>query len=441
MIKQRISGVLGAVAGLCVGMGTALAPVVAQDQAQVQAAPAALAAPEPWIRKVESAEGKVLELQVAVREFVHTDPSRPRVTVAGAVHIGEAEFYKQLHEVLNPMDLVLYEGVKPRGMKAGGGMDDEGAVALTRSRLRIIGTMIERFSETHGRYPESLAELKDKAPDEAIVQSPTDGWGFDLVYLPADAEAGEEPGWELVSLGADGAQGGEGAAADLRVSSDELGGAGARLRQRQQPPGMQKQLADALGVVFQLEVMDHSARNWRNSDMSMEDLQQRFRESGVSADGLMGMLSGSSMMARFSGMLLSMLGANEQSRAMLKAVMIETLGDADRMMSQMPGNMGAMMNVIIDERNEVVLADMERVFADEPGVRTLGVIYGAGHLAHFERRLTHDMGFRVAGERWLTAMIVDADAAGVPPQQMRQMRQMIQRSLEQQQRQPQRPRR
>jgi hypothetical protein len=426
MNKQRV---LAAVAGLgmsVVGLGAAFG----QDQAAAAPVEAGVpAAAAPWIRKVESKDGTVLELQVAVREFVHADPARPRVTVAGAVHIGEAEFYQQLHEVLEPMDVVLFEGVKP---KRGGAGESDAAVSMTQSRMRIVGMMAERFKDEKGRYPESIAEMQDVWPDAAAVKAPRDAWGTELLYLPAE---GDEPGWEIISLGADSAAGGEGTAADLRMTSDEAAGDDGVSRTRQRPEGMQKQLATALGVVFQLEVMDHTGKNWRNSDISMEELQERFAEAGVKADGLLGMLSGSSMMARFSGVLLSMLSSTDQSRAILKAVMIETLGEADRLMEQqMPGGMGAMMTVIIDERNEIVLEDMERIFAEEPGVRTLGVIYGAGHLAHFQRRLTADMGFEVAGERWLTAMIVDTEAAGVPPGQLRQMRQMIQRSMEQPQR-------
>jgi hypothetical protein len=433
MTKHHGGGVLAAITGLCVAFGAFQAAAAAAAAQEVPAVPAVepvAAAAEPWIRKIESKDGTVLELQVAVREFVHADPSRPRITVAGAVHIGEAEFYQQLQEVLNPLDVVLFEGVKPRR-----GESDAEAAAMTQSRMRIIGMMADRFRQEKGRYPDSIAEMQDLWPDAAAVKAPRDAWGAELIYMPAE---GDDAGWEIISLGADGLEGGAGVDADIRMSSGdgEQGGGDARTRQR--PEGMQKQLASALGVVFQLEAMDHTGRNWRNSDISVEELQERFKEAGVKADGLLGMLNGSSMMARFSGVLLSMLSSTDQSRAILKAVMIETLGEADRMMEQMPGGMGAMMTVIIDERNEIVLEDMERIFADEPGVRTLGVIYGAGHLAHFQRRLTADMGFEVAGERWLTAMIVDTTAAGVPPGQLRQMRQMIQRSMENQ---PQRRRR
>jgi hypothetical protein len=100
--------------------------------------------------------------------------------------------------------------------------------------------------------------------------------------------------------------------------------------------------------------------------------------------------------------------------------------------------MGAMLAVLIEDRNEVVLEDLERLFAEEPDVRTVGIIYGAGHLAHMQQRLG-EMGYKPAGEHWLTAMRADAEAAGVPPAQLTMMRQMIQRSLEAQTR-PQRRR-
>lgn len=412
--------VLGAAAGL-VFFGLSGPAAAMQDGVDpVSRVITAPVEPEPWIRSHSEREGTVLRLQTAVREFSHPEPSRPRITIAGAVHIGEQAFYEELQQILDAQDVVLYEGVKPRRSAAPGG-DDEMRVQLTRSRMRILVSMLEAYRRDMGVYPESLEGLLELWPDAAHVKNPTDAWGNGLVYQRE--AAGDE--FEIISLGADGASGGEGVDAELRMTSDER-----ERRAPRQEEGIQKRLADAMGLVFQLEAMDHSRPHWRNSDMSAEDLRERFRDSGVEADGLFSMLDGSSMMARLSGMMLGMMGRNEQSRGLMKAMMIEMLGRADRLMSQMPGAMGAMMSVLIDERNEVLLADLERIIETEPGVSAIGIIYGAGHLNHLERRLVNDFGYRVAGERWLTSMKVDTEAAGIPPAQLQTMRQMMQRSLE-----------
>lgn len=401
------------------GLGT---HAVAQDNGPSQPAAAVPAVkPVPWLQMVEEREGAVLQLQLAVREFTHPDPDRPVVTIAGAAHIGEREYYAQLQEILDEQDVVLYEGVKPR---SAGAVDqsDDAQVALTRSRMRVLWAMLDAYRRERGEYPQTLAELLDVWPDAKHAENPTDAWGNTLIYLPG---GDDEPGFEIMSLGADGAEGGEGAAAEIRMSDAETPPA-----QPRRPEGIQKQMADAMGLVFQLDAMDNTSPHWRNSDMTLEELRERFAESGVEAERLFGLLDGSSLMGRFSGLLLGLLGSNDQSRAMLKAVMIEILSRADRLMAQMPGDAAAMMAVIVDERNEIVLADLERLLDDEPHVRTVGIIYGAGHLAHLERRLTVDLGYVPGNVRWLTAMHVDTEEAGIPPAQLKTMRQMIQRSLE-----------
>jgi hypothetical protein len=381
--------------------------------------------PGPYLRLGEKREGAVLQLQTAVREFVHPDPSRPQITVAAAVHIGEREFYRELQEILNAQDVVLFEGVRPRQF-------EEADIAqvqadLTRSRMRVLAAMLESYRRERNEYPQELEGMLDLWPEARMGRE--DAWRNELVYQRGE---GDEPSFVIISYGADGQPGGEGPDADIRIVSGEP-----RRPQRGRPErggGLQKQLADALGLVFQLEAMDHDGLNWRNSDMSMEELRQRFDEAGVQAEGLFGMLDGSSMMSRFAGVLLGMLGSNQQSQAMLKAVLIDMLSQADLLLGQMPPQAARMMSIIVEERNEVVLADLEQLIRDEPEVRTVGIIYGGGHLAHMERRLTEDFGYRPAGDRWLVAMEVDAETAGIPPAQLRTMRQALKRSMEAQMR-------
>jgi hypothetical protein len=380
----------------------------------------AVAAAASWLRVADDGGG-VLKLQVAVREFEHPDPARPRIVVAGAVHIAEEEFYTGLHGALDPLDVVFFEGVQPR---RGGVAERSALVELRQSQLNILAAMLERYRNEHGSYPQTLAELAEANPSVAHIAAASEDRGSGLVYV---AQQEPEPRFELISRGD-----GEGAE-EVRITSDGRQRAAPRRTQ-----GIQQRMAEAMGVVFQLEAMDHTAANWRNSDMSIDDLRERLVEAGVEAEGLFGMLDGSSLLSRFSGLLLGLLGSTEQSRTMLKVMMIDILGSADKLMQQMPGQMGAMLAVLIEDRNEVVLEDLERLFAEEPDVRTVGIIYGAGHLAHMQQRLG-EMGYKPAGEHWLTAMRADAEAAGVPPAQLTMMRQMIQRSLEAQTR-PQRRR-
>ena len=96
--------------------------------------------------------------------------------------------------------------------------------------------------------------------------------------------------------------------------------------------------------------------------------------------------------------------------------------------------MGAFMKVIIEDRNEEVLKDLQRVIDEEPGVKTVALFYGAGHLPHFEERLVKDYGYVATSDLWLEAIAVDLTTQPGAKAQARQMRAMVRQSIEQQNR-------
>ena len=91
----------------------------------------------------------------------------------------------------------------------------------TVATLRNVRGQVEIFRQNHQRFPSGLEDLcKRPSYVEAsawpeggyLREAPKDGWGRDLVYRVP----GQDEPFDLVSLGQDGAAGGEGAAADLR---------------------------------------------------------------------------------------------------------------------------------------------------------------------------------------------------------------------------------
>jgi len=94
-------------------------------------------------------------------------------------------------------------------------------VKVTRAQLERLSTAVEQFRLDMQRYPteqEGLKILVEKpregdnwgGPYLGKTTLPTDGWGRDFVYKLDDTF-----GFRLISLGADGKEGGEGEAADL----------------------------------------------------------------------------------------------------------------------------------------------------------------------------------------------------------------------------------
>ena len=94
-------------------------------------------------------------------------------------------------------------------------------VKITRAQLERLATAVEKFRLDMQRYPteqEGLTILVEKpregdnwgGPYLGKTTLPTDGWGRDFIYKLDDTF-----GFRLISLGADGKEGGEGENADL----------------------------------------------------------------------------------------------------------------------------------------------------------------------------------------------------------------------------------
>jgi hypothetical protein len=394
---------------------------IARSQPQPDAEPA------PYLRVTEEADGSKIRLELAIRRFAPAKPDQPMVYLVGAVHIADQRFYDALQTFLDAQDVVLFEGVKPPGTgeaEHDAALDDTAKATKTERRLRFLGMAVDAYHRDTGRFPASLDELAGGVDGRiaALVRgSLLDAWGHAITLT----RIGDE-GVELVSLGADGLPGGDGPNADVRLSDQ----APLTDAERGRGKGIQQQLADALGLVFQLRAMTHDHPNWRNSDMSIDQVQQRLDDAGAGGDSLFRMLDGSSMTARFAGFMLRLTTALPGGQAMLKLMLVEVLSRADEMVGTMPGGLGKVFDVLIKDRNAVVLADLHRVVETEPAVRTVGIIYGAGHLPDMQRRLVAELGYAPAEDRWNAAIELDPVAEGLPPAQARQMREMVRRTID-----------
>jgi len=417
----------------------ALASLGAATFTSVQAAivwqepPAAETAPatsSPYARVVEAEEGKRLNLELSSRAFV-SPKGGPVVHLVGAVHIGDEAYYQSLQKFLDEQELVLFEGVKPAGTSSDlGNADDAAKVKLTKSRQRMLAIMIERHKRKHGAYPASLEELQSKmlgAAARLAASASKDAWGQPQTYVTKGSPI---ESFDLTSLGSDKADGGEAAAADLKFSDQkpltkkEKNAAG---------EGIQVQLAEALGLKFQLAAIDYTRPTWRNSDMSIDQVQQRLEASGASGDALFSMLDGSSLASRFVSMMLGFVKGNPQMAMMMKIMLVETLANSDEMIGSQAGgeNLAALMKVIVVDRNQEVFNDLAKVLADEPGMKSIAIFYGAGHLADMEKRLTKDMGFVFRDDRWFTAMSLDLSSQPGAMAQARGMRASFRKMAEQ----------
>ena len=416
-----------AITAAAFGAGFASEPPAKSDQSQ------------RWVRVSDDDANNKVTLQVAARSFKRKSDDRV-IWLASAVHVGDRSYYKALQESLDAKDVVLFEGVKPPGAGRTDhdrGVTDEDKVDATKKRLRFLGIAVKMHEASRGQLPAALADVtkpsaKGESLDERIAPlvaaSMTDAWGNAIGYTLLSGEIGAG-GFDLHSLGADGKQGGEGVAADLLLS-EQKPITDAEIPD-QSEGGIQQQLAGALGLVFQLDAMDHSGANWRNSDLSVDQVTERITGSGGDADELFQTLGGDSFGAKFAGALLKFIGSNQMFSTLAKAMMVEVLGQADELMDVLPGEMGKLMDVIVKDRNQVVLDDLVGVLEHEPEKKNIAVIYGAGHMPDLEGRLA-ELGFAEDKAVWLNAIVVDLDKTGLSREQTSQMRTMLRDTIKEQ---------
>lgn len=443
---RRVPALVLAFAGLAAGWMTT--PVARAEPP----APAASTPVKPesadYMRVRESDDGATVELQIAAKTLVPSDPKLPKIRLVGVAHIGDKSYYAALQEYLDAQDLVLYEGVKPPGSDAGSAkadgkpaeLTDDQRVEKTKRRLRLLAVLAERYRRDHKDIPESIDAMIQglggpaKKMAKAVVN---DGWDRPFTYVPAPAQEpvdGKTPrrSFDFVSLGADGAAGGEGAAADLKFSmqdpltKDEKTGGG----------GMQENLAHSLGLEFQLLAIDYDRAHWRNSDMSFDQVQRDLAELHASGDMLFKMLDGSSISAKFVNIILSIIRASPAMAANAKVMLVETMANADALMDRGGAaggeQMGALMKVIVEHRNDAVIADLKSALAEktEKPRESIALFYGAGHLPDMRQKI-EAMGYTLdeSQDKWFNAIRVSAAESGIPPQQIKMMRDMIRRSM------------
>ena len=175
-----------AVGVACVALGAGASPGMAQEERPAEGA-VAEAHPESgarWLRVVEEDDGETIKLQLVSREYRRENGEGPSVFLTGAVHIGDASFYRELQEFLDAKDVVLFEGVKPPGagrLAHNADQDDADAlVQATKRRIRFVATFVEKFKREHKAYPatlDELAEAMDGRIAKLLAGCASDAWG------------------------------------------------------------------------------------------------------------------------------------------------------------------------------------------------------------------------------------------------------------------------
>ena len=229
--------------------------------------------------------------------------------------------------------------------------------------------------------------------------------------------------------------------ASPRTSHSPADGSTTGANQENQPVGLQGSLAESLGLVFQLSAIDYDRPHFRNSDLSIQEIQ-RLIQGAARADSAKGnaanaggefqqllqIMDERSFPGAIAKLMVTLLGSSPKLQAITKLALIETLGQVQGDLSQMqalPPEMKNLVQVLIQARNQTVLNDLKAELKRKSPPGSVAIFYGAGHMADLEKRLTHELHYRAAGQFWLTAFAVDLEKAGVTDAELQVIRSFV----------------
>jgi len=208
---------------------------------------------------------------------------------------------------------------------------------------------------------------------------------------------------------------------------------------------LQESLAKALGLKFQLDAIDYSRPNFRNSDLSLPQLEGLFagatNEGTASTpnvgrpefDQLVGLMQGTGLLGGIARFGVGFIAASPKLQATVKLAMIEVTSQAEGDLLQMaglPDGFQRLLRVLIDERNKVVVDDLQAALRQRPRPRSIAVLYGAGHMNDLDQRLRRALHYRRTETRWLPAFTVNPRQAGLTDQELEMTRRLIHDQLD-----------
>lgn len=201
--------------------------------------------------------------------------------------------------------------------------------------------------------------------------------------------------------------------------------------------GIQTTLATALGLKFQLNAIDYRRPHFINSDLHAPELQQEVKKRAADAPGtapdqtmdqLMEMLQGNGINGGMFTQMIGMLGSTAQMREMTKLLLIEVLGQAGELLDMaktLSPDARELLDVILTQRNEVVMRDLRTQLAKRGAAETIAIFYGAAHMDEIAMHLRDDLGYAPAQTQWDTAFSADSSQSGINPAQVQLMLQML----------------
>ena len=353
-----------------------------------------------WIRQGIAAESRPA-LEVALRRYVRDDGTS--VSLVGVAHIGDKSFYDALQRTLDGFDAVLYESVLPDGASRPEGETDEERREATLRSLKFLADRAGDHRRDTGAWPATAEVLakwshaNDPRLGHGVENAADDAWGRAVVFA-IDATADTmtvraQPPGDAAPI--------EAVATPSKPATKKKAGG-----------GVQKDLAIALGLAYQLDAIDYTGPRWVHADASIGDVERGIRKRGGNFAQLNSMLTGSGALGSMMGLMINLLKASSDGmKSDMKFMLIEVLASADERTRSMLGK--GVAETIVDERNRVAFRELDRLLDRVKEPRNYAIFYGALHLDDMAKRLA-DRGFKPVDERWMTVLTTDPDRGDSP---------------------------
>jgi hypothetical protein len=211
--------------------------------------------------------------------------------------------------------------------------------------------------------------------------------------------------------------------------------------------GIQSTLADALGLKFQLDAIDYRRASFINSDMHVPEIEQEVKKrepadpkTGAATGGgdamldqLVDALQGTGMSGGALTGMIGLLGSTPQMREMTKTMLIEVLGQAGELLEMAKTSspdMKDLFDVILTQRNQVVMQDLRKQLASHRAGDSIAIFYGAAHMDEIAQRLRTELHYVPVKTDWDTAFSANAAESGINGAQIRMMIQMMRSQLQ-----------
>jgi len=383
---------------------------------------------QDWTRKTQGDNRVSLEL-VSRR---YEAEGKPNLWLIGVAHIADASFYDEVTLLLDEMDIVLYESVRPTGSRPPSGVTDEERIESTSKSLEFVADIAKRSAEETGIFPLGIEDVIvsaasfDRRLSSWVEDASIDAWGRPF-SLQIDQENNTITCW---SFGSDFKVGGVGSAQDLSskrtivISKNPT-----HAVHDDKDKGIQADMADVLGLEFQLDALSYEDPNWFCSDLTIGEVEAKLIERGADP-AILGAITGESFTAKIaSGMMklipmLDMLtGGGIRETARLLMIELLTMPNSDQMLE---GIEPELAHVIIVDRNTEVLNDIAATIEIVENVSTIGILYGAGHMNDMADRLHTLFGYVPVEDRWFISMSVNPNDSLLDESYLKRMRFMLQ---------------